>query len=173
MRTCTLCSESKPVTDFYRGHTRCKECTKRRQRERYANDPEFKAKHAAYQTAWQKSNRERATAITKAWQRRNPAAYKGLTNEEFEALVKKHGGLCAICGEPETMVHKQTGKVRRLSIDHDHGCCPGTRTCGKCVRGLLCYSCNRFLSPVLDKPGRLEEVSRYLAEYRLRRASDG
>jgi|SRR5215469_9672883 len=53
----------------------------------------------------------------------------GVTEEEYERLLKEQDGGCAICGNPP--------KSRRLHVDHNH------RT-GK-VRGLLCFRCNRQL----------------------------
>jgi hypothetical protein len=54
-----------------------------------------------------------------------------LSIEEYDALVTKQNGVCAICGEPPR------GKMKRLSVDHNH-------ETGK-VRGLLCITCNRVL----------------------------
>lgn len=40
----------------------------------------------------------------------------------------------------------------KLHIDHDHGCCPTTISCGRCVRGTLCAGCNIRLGWCRDKP---------------------
>lgn len=60
-----------------------------------------------------------------------------LTPETYNELLISQKGVCLICGEPPS--------ERRLSIDHDHSCCPGKETCGKCIRGLLHVKCNAAL----------------------------
>ncbi|MHB8490621.1 MAG: endonuclease domain-containing protein [Solirubrobacteraceae bacterium] len=70
-------------------------------------------------------------------------------------------GVCAICKQPETATH-QTGWVRRLSVDHDHACCPGNRSCGNCVRGLLCSRCNNVLGSMRDSVELIDAMSLYL-----------
>lgn len=71
----------------------------------------------------------------------------GLTLEQYDAMLRRQGGVCAICRKPPVLGEKP------LAVDHDHKCCKGSRTptCGKCVRGLLCMSCNHRL-------GRFERV---------------
>lgn len=32
--------------------------------------------------------------------------------------------------------------ARAAMVDHDHDCCPGGWSCGRCVRGLICSECN-------------------------------
>ncbi len=70
----------------------------------------------------------------KSWLR---AAY-GLSLEQYEELLARQDGVCAIC--------KKGPRRNRLHVDHDHSCCPNAKTsCGKCIRGLLCVGCNSRL----------------------------
>lgn len=70
----------------------------------------------------------------------------GVTMDEFEALVEKQNGVCAICGKYEAV----------LSVDHNH-------TTGK-VRGLLCRQCNRGLGLLQDSEYVLSKALQYLQE---------
>lgn len=68
----------------------------------------------------------------------------GITNHDYKVMLAAQDGTCAICDRS-----CKTG--RRLSVDHDHACCPGRKSCGDCVRGLLCYTCNAYLIGVYEK----------------------
>jgi hypothetical protein len=54
-------------------------------------------------------------------------------------------------------------------VDHDHGCCPGRKSCGKCTRGLLHPACNSWLGQH-ESRGRSRPpwAHAYLARYRAR-----
>lgn len=67
----------------------------------------------------------------------------GITTEQYWALHLAQGGVCYIC-------QRATGRARKLSVDHDHACCPGPVSCGRCVRALLCRPCNDLLGHVRD-----------------------
>lgn len=80
-----------------------------------------------------------------------------ITLDDYERLLNAQGGRCAICQTAEC----STGK--RFAVDHDHACCSGPKTCGKCVRGLLCNNCNRLLGYLHDDIERARSVIAYLA----------
>lgn len=81
-----------------------------------------------------------------------------VTEAEYNAMLEKQGGVCAICG--------RTSGARRFHIDHDHSCCPGGGSCGECVRGLLCGNCNSGLGQFKDDPEVLHSAIEYIKRYR-------
>lgn len=59
---------------------------------------------------------------------------------------------CDICGTVTVELH----------VDHDHLCCPGGKTCGKCVRGKLCAGCNIGLGAFRDNAASLVKAAAYI-----------
>ena len=80
---------------------------------------------------------------------RNPSDYE----------QRLHLGACAICGKRE-----KSG--RSLCSDHDHACCPGERSCGKCTRSFLCRKCNQGLGLFFDSPERMRVAADYIECWR-------
>jgi hypothetical protein len=66
-------------------------------------------------------------------------AKHGLTPESYQDLLASQGGVCASCAR-ETP--DSSGRIKMFPVDHDHSCCPGEYSCGKCIRGLICVACN-------------------------------
>lgn len=85
-----------------------------------------------------------------------------ITPVQYDTLLYKQGGVCRICSMPETLIDNRTGEVMSLAVDHDHSCCPGTKTCGKCIRGLLCARCNTAIGLLEDDPVLLSKAIIYL-----------
>lgn len=68
-----------------------------------------------------------------------------LSQEEYEALLERSGGLCEICQEKE---------VAHIDHCHDTGA----------VRGLLCQQCNHGLGNFQDRVALLNRASEYLSK---------
>ena len=77
----------------------------------------------------------------------------GLTPETHAALMESQGNLCALCRGPFG---------DKPYVDHDHECCPPKRACQKCIRGILCNSCNTGLGKFKDDPAMLQRAIEYL-----------
>lgn len=135
-RRCSSCKQVKRLTeDFHKN-----------------NDP----RHLGYQ--------QRCKECTRLWQLDNPEAVRRaswsshlrrrfkLTLETWDTMLVAQQGRCAICLDPMTEPH----------VDHDHACCDTYETCGRCIRGLLCESCNYGLGKFQDSILRLEAAVRYL-----------
>jgi hypothetical protein len=100
---------------------------------------------------WNRKNQDRV----KLYSKRTLAKTYGLSIEEYDNFFVEHGNVCAICQKPERL-------ARRLSIDHDHKCCPSFKSCGTCIRGLLCSLCNQGIGCLSDDPEILLRAAAYL-----------
>jgi Recombination endonuclease VII len=83
-----------------------------------------------------------------------------LSVEAYEAISKLQNHKCLGC-------EKHRDEIGLLVVDHDHNCCPDrNKTCGKCIRGLLCAPCNNALGLVKNNASTLRNLAQYLEAYR-------
>lgn len=80
----------------------------------------------------------------------------GITLELYNEILERQGGRCAICRQ------LPSHQLRNFDVDHDHKCCPGKKSCGRCVRGLLCRACNVGLGHFRDDFALLARAIEYL-----------
>jgi Recombination endonuclease VII len=165
-KVCRTCGETKPLDEFsstLRVRTKvpsrltysldCKPCASKKS---YAHQ---RGAGAAVQTAYRQSE-EYKRSQKDGWLRLN--YHKSL--EWFEKKLAEQNGVCAICGNPEVRKTPK-GEVKSLAVDHDHKCCPGHRSCGECVRGLICEKCNHALGQTSDDVVILGSAISYLTQF--------
>lgn len=151
MKTCTTCNLELPTTDFYKSGEyffgKCKTCTSSCSKTRYQkNKTEILNRAAKY--------REVNKELIKSRQKHASRKYMyRLDQAAFERLLEDQQYLCPGCAVDL--------RTTQIDVDHDHKCCPGPKSCGKCVRGLLCHTCNVTLGMVNDS----FLVLRRLADY--------
>lgn len=160
MKTCKTCGVEKSLSEFYLNNTthsyaaHCKRCYNircvERQRASRKADPE---KWRIYDKR-AKEGRPKETQ----WKYSLKSKYN-ISVEQYQSILTEQSYGCAICGKPEPR------NGHRLAVDHDHTCCPGTNSCGKCVRGLLCGPCNRGLGQFSDSRQTVHSALSYLEKY--------
>jgi hypothetical protein len=114
---------------------------------------------------WARDGRAQQERTTAQIRNMNLRRY-GLTLEQFEARLAEQDGKCAICGTTEP-------GPRGWHVDHDHTCCAGKKTCGQCIRGILCASCNWGIGNLKDDPEIIRAALDYVLAYRTRREAEG
>jgi hypothetical protein len=82
-----------------------------------------------------------------------------ITEAEYDQMLEDQGFACYICKKDASEFN------RRLSVDHNRNCCPGQQSCGKCVRALLCGSCNMAIGAFKDSEEMLYKAIEYLQHY--------
>ena len=133
----------------------CKQCqcarSKAARDKRKARDPEgYKAARKEQYLKYAEKHPEKIKAGTMRRHR--------VTPEKYQRLLENQDHKCAICLRPDI-----GGGRGRFHIDHDHGCCPSAKSCGNCVRGLLCTYCNTGLGGLRDDPRLLMQAIPYFS----------
>lgn len=82
----------------------------------------------------------------------------GITEQQYDALLEEQNNACAVC-------RVEFAGAVGPNIDHDHNCCAGTRSCGKCLRGLLCSSCITLASIMETRFQHMNSMFVYLTKY--------
>ncbi len=156
-KVCSVCGHLKPIEDFYKATgTRdgrrgdCKSC------------------NLARKASWYQRNREREIARVRDWQAANPDRVRatrkkrnverradireatllrkyGITQAEYEAILARQSGGCAICGDAP-----QRGDV--FHVDH----------LDDTVRGILCVRCNNALGQLKERVDLAERAADYI-----------
>jgi hypothetical protein len=160
---CSRCQRFAPKDKYRYGG--CNECDAKRSRNYYyknidrvkQRDKQYREENkdrinAAQRQSWSRSPSERLKSRLKSWY--------GISIDRYNEMLKAQNSVCAICHLTETrFVH---GKVCRLSVDHNHSCCLGEKSCGKCVRGLLCNKCNTAVGLLNEDFRRIDNLKNYL-----------
>jgi len=104
--------------------------------------------------SWKSRNRETWIQYNWKWYENSGARFKrrGITEEEYNEILKSQDGVCAICKREERVVVR--GKIRPLHIDHDH--------ITKKFRGLLCSAYNTAIGKFEDNIEYLLSAIKYL-----------
>lgn len=142
---CTQCG-----AEFVGNKNLCNQCRVAKDRDRRAEN-------------WRRWSEDTGWKVNNRWM--HIERKYGLTREAFTALLDAQGGRCAVCRTDDP------GGKGTWHVDHDHTCCPSQHTCGKCLRGLVCYSCNTAMGMLNDDPARLRACADYLDEHAARRVT--
>jgi hypothetical protein len=130
---------------------------KARRRERYAQDPDYRARQRAQCRAYYNAHKEEINARSRAYYHAHKkdiqpllrrGALKrlyGISPAEYEVLLAKQGGVCATCGK---------SSKKTLCVDHCHA--TGT------IRGLLCGKCNTGFGCFKDSQAAMMAAIAYL-----------
>ena len=145
MRLCRICGETKPLEDFAKqGKYRKHSCKKC---------------HSKRVIQYYKDNPNK-------WEeyKSRQSNYKRhhVTEERYREMLLKYNGMCWSCMVKTTTV-----------IDHDHDCCSGPYSCGECVRGLLCGSCNTAAGMLYNDAERARLLAQYLSNQTMRAYASG
>lgn len=142
LKRCTKCEQALDRSNFSVDrskkdglHPQCSPCRSEARAGKWSGPERIE-----YNRRWREKNADRFRWYQLKYQ-------YGITKEDYEELLEKQNGVCAIC-------EQEDDGDRPLAVDHCHET--------DAVRGLLCFRCNMAIGYFQDDPRRLEAAARYL-----------
>ncbi len=144
MKICIKCSENKSLDLFVKavdcidGRSGvCKKCKTEQVTRYYLDNPEKKL---------EKKKKDRISKTN--WKSHH------ISEEKYNEMLSLYEGKCYICKNKNA-----------TDIDHNHNCCNGAKSCGKCIRGILCNNCNTALGVLEKNRQNLNFMLQYIDEH--------
>lgn len=137
--------------------------------------PGFVSSHPAGSPEWRREYQRarRRTAVGReGLVRTNLMQMHGITLERYDQLYESQRGRCELCDRAIVRAYsiesngKRGPKKHGAHIDHDPGCCPGRKSCGRCIRALLCSQCNTGIRLFRHDPKLLRLAIEYVTRPR-------
>jgi hypothetical protein len=147
---------------------------KKRAKQKYADS--HKSERRESNRRWRLRNPERHKNAVKRWRQNRKEDY--WASARRSSLKRTYGA--NIAQHQQRVRQEQRGKCplclrsldtsRRPSQDHSHKCCPPVigrngkpqvKTCGRCLRGILCTRCNQALG-FIENEAWLERAIAYI-----------
>lgn len=167
-KRCNRCKEVKDISGFHKNKAQpdgfrytCKECRK-------IDDANNREKLNEYQRKYRIINKKKHSESNKLYYVINRQKvleqvryYRhSMSKVEYDRLLASQCDKCAICS-----IKLKDGD---MALDHDHKCCDTKRTCGKCIRGILCGGCNRGIGHFKESIDSLRMAIIYLEKHKNR-----
>lgn len=94
----------------------------------------------------------------------------GITREDYQAILVKQNYKCDICKKVPRLFSHHREVTGGFVVDHNHACPCSIeenkgKTCGKCIRRLLCNTCNTGLGAFQDDISSLLNAGLYVFEH--------
>lgn len=166
-KACSRCDTLKPAAAFNRNggglQSQCRACHREVSRDRYRERADVRARVSEQQKAKRDVESDIDRTRRLGHLRRSYLARRGITETWWASTLEAQSGKCGAC----------LGELLKPVLDHDHVCCPpvagGTdgKCCGKCWRGIICWSCNVALGHVRDDAVRLRRLADYIERGRI------
>ena len=119
---------------------------------------EIKARYRAkHREELRKKGRAYYHRVSRAAKNKRLKTRYGVTIEWYDNKVKQQNNCCAVCETPERAIQSTTGRLRPLSVDHDHE--------NGHARDLLCTRCNAILGMLENYPDITQKLILYLRKH--------